>query len=290
MIGVIGNAGSDFELLSLSLFHDAHRDRSFMVMTGYFDEAGTHGGSPITVVGGFVATVAQWATYERELLELNDQFGVSVFHAKDLRNRKGDFKGWLTAKKSEYNYRFLRLADDCLSGGFAAIVRKIDYEQVYRALQFPLRVRPDTAYGLCVRICLAKALLFMKDRKSDWPLSIVMEGGNPNLGDAARVFSEVKDGLRPMFQDLLGYISFGTKRGCPPLAAADALSYAVFRMMAGHSRHPTNPNAAVVGPSNPPYFVSKIPMSRVLIDENSLALMRDEISAVGSRVAFPGLL
>ena len=49
-------------------------------------------------------------------------------------------------------------------------------------------------------------------------------------------------------------------------------------MSAGYSKHPTEPNAAaVVGPADPPYLVSKIPMSRTLIDENTLAKLRDEL-------------
>jgi hypothetical protein len=49
-------------------------------------------------------------------------------------------------------------------------------------------------------------------------------------------------------------------------------------MTAGHSKHPTEPNAAVVGPADPPYYVNQIPLSRTLIDENTLAALRDSLS------------
>jgi hypothetical protein len=71
-----------------------------------------------------------------------------------------------------------------------------------------------------------------------------------------------------------------------PLAIANSLAYAMFRMTAGFSKHPTEPNAAVVvGPADPPYYVSKIPMTRTLIDENTLASLRDGLSQYRPRRA-----
>lgn len=280
------SVGGSVEILSSKLFRDSKLDRSFMVTTGYFDESGTHADSPIVTVAGFIASAEQWAAYERELTALNLEYGVKVFHAKDLRGRKGDFKNWLTRRRATYNSRFLKLADDHLGCGLATLVRTLDYRNIYRAGEFPRGARPDTTYGLCFRAALAKSILYMKDRRADWPLNVVMEMGNKNLGDAVRVFGEVKEGLLPQYSDALGYISFGSKRDCLPIAAADALAYAIFRMSAGLSKHPTEPNAAVVGPADPPYYVSKIPLSRTLIDEKSLGMMRDDFLAVGQRLRY----
>ncbi|UPT89814.1 hypothetical protein HAP41_0000013035 [Bradyrhizobium barranii subsp. apii] len=79
------------------------------------------------------------------------------------------------------------------------------------------------------------------------------------------VFAEVRDTLTAEYAPLLGDFSFGSKTDLP-LAISDSLAYAIFRLSAGYSIHPTEPNAAVVGPADPPYYVSKIPLSRTLID------------------------
>src|SRR5262249_36256599 len=82
----------------------------------------------------------------------------------------------------------------------------------------------------------------------------------------------------------------GSKRDCRPLAMADALAYAVFRMSAGLSRHPTNPTiAAVVGPADPPYYVSKIPLSRILIDVSTLMRWRNDLLDIRTQRRDPGL-
>jgi hypothetical protein len=248
-----------------------------MALTAYFDESGTHGAeSPVVLVAGFIASPEQWVLFERDLASLFAEYAVKKFHAKDFRTRKGDFKGWPAGKRAHFNSRFLKLADDHLSYGLSTVLRSEQYENIYRATNFPPNVRPDTQYGLCVRAALWKAIVLLKDRKEDWPINIVMEDGARNAGDAIRVFAEVKDTLTVEYAPLLGDFNFGSKADLP-LAISDSLAYAIFRLSAGYSAHPTEPNAAVVGPADPPYYVSKIPLSRTLIDESTLARLRDEL-------------
>jgi hypothetical protein len=210
-------------------------------------------------------------------LALNAEYGVELFHAKDIRGRKGSFKGWTARKRGEYNSRFLRIADDYLAYGLSMVVSSEDYECTYKAALFPRKARPDTSYGICVRSALLKSISLLKDRKDDWPLNIVMEAGHRNVGDAIKVFDEIKERLTPKYSGSLGYISFRSKRDCLPLAMADALAYAIFRMTAGYSSHPTMPNAAVVGEAIPPYYVHKIPLSRTQIDKDALIRYRDDM-------------
>lgn len=246
-------------------------------MKGFFDESGTHGReSPLVTVAGFIATVAQWAAYENDMSALMTDYAVAKFHAKDFRGRKGDFKNWPHLKRARFNHRFLKMADDHLTAGMAMILRSNDYNRIYRSGSFPPKARPDTQYGMCVRAALWKAITLIVNRRDDWPLSVVLEGGHNNEADAARVFFEVKEGLRTEYTNMLGGITFSSKPDLP-LAIADSLAYAIFRMSAGYSEHPTELNAAVVGPADPPYYVHKIPMSRTLIDENTLTALRDNL-------------
>jgi hypothetical protein len=252
----------------------------YMPMKGYFDESGTHGaGSPALIVAGFLATVEQWDSYERALAALMAEYSVTKFHAKELRQRTGHFKGWPVPKQAQFTSRFLRLADEHLSCGLAAVLPSDSYRQIYRAGEAVRAGRLDSQYGLAVRVALWKALLLMKDRKADWPLNFVFEGGAGHEGDAARIFGEVRDSLLPQYEGVFRSITFDTKEAVP-LAIADSLAYAIFRLSAGFSKHPTEPNAAVVGPADPPYYVSKIPMSRTLIDENTLKSLRNNLGGL----------
>jgi hypothetical protein len=266
--------------MSLDGFLAPNRQPS-MVMIAYFDESGTHGAeSPVMTIAGFIANQSQWSSCQADLSKLLAEYGVKTFHARKFRTGKGDFKRWPMPRRAQFNSRFLKLADDHLACGLAMILRSEDYENIYRLGEFPRKARPDTQYGLCFRAALWKAAVLLKERPTDWPLNVVLETGHNNAGDAIRVFGEFQDSLRPEYSSSLGTLNFASKENCPPLAIADSLAYAIFRMTAGYSQHPTEPNAAVVGPADPPYYVS-LPLSRTLIDENTLAILRDALQSGG---------
>jgi hypothetical protein len=266
------------ENLDFALNWRVNPDHLYMAMVGYFDESGTHGAqSPVVIVGGFLATVEQWAAYERDLTSLMAEFGVRKFHAKDFRQTKGDFKGWLRNKKAQFNSHFLQLADQHLAFGVSTVLSSDAYRQIYAAGNVRRGARRDTQYGLCIRCALWKTMTLMKDRRDDWPVNFIFELGHKHAGDATRVFTEVRGGLRPDYSSMFGSMTFDTKEALP-LAVADSLSYAIFRLSAGFS-HSTQPDAAVTGEADPPYYVHKIPLARTVIDEATLAALRDDLAA-----------
>jgi hypothetical protein len=246
------------------------RDANYMVMHSYWDESGTHGAdSPAVIVAGFAATAAQWVGFEKRQAKLFSDFGVNTFHAKKLRGNKGDFKDWEPGEKAKFNYRFLKMIDDQLSFGVASAVAPEDYKQHYGQKTFPRKLRRDSQYGLLFRLALGRSILFMKERpQSDWPLNVVMELGHPNWQDAARVFNEVKS--IPRNSAMLGTISFAAKSDCALLAVADSLAYAMFRTTAGYAKHPDNPDAVPIGPSDPPYYAHVVPTRRVILRKKDL--------------------
>jgi hypothetical protein len=250
--------------------------RLYMAMTGYFDESGTHGAeSPCVIVGGFLASVGQWDAYEGDLGALFTDYGVKKFHAKDFRGRKGDFKGWPHAKRASFNTRFLMLADKHLAYGVSTVLPSADYHRIYRAGDVVRTARRDTQYGLCTRVALWKTITLLADRKDDWPINFVFEAGTNHEMDALRVFLEEKEQLLPQYREMFGSMTFETKQALP-LAMADSLAYAIFRLSAGYSVSP-EPNVAIVGPTDRPYRVS-LPMTRTMVDENTLARLRNELS------------
>jgi hypothetical protein len=255
--------------------------RRYMAMTAYFDESGTHGAaSPAIVVAGFGGTDAQWVGLKKRLTKLFSDFSIQKFHASDLRNTKGDFKGWDSATKARFNSRFLRMVDEQLSFGVAGVVSSEDYQSHYRSHAFPRRSRPDTEYGICLRAALFRSLVFIAERRTDWPLNIVMELGHRNEGDAVRVFNDVKQ--RPpssWYVGALGSITFASKANCQFLSVADSLAYHLFRNVSGRNSHPTNPIAVPIGEADPPYYVSKIGMSRTLLRPEDLISLRQEHAA-----------
>ena len=268
---------SSIASLALALFHRHEPDPKFMVMTAFFDESGTHGkGSPATVFGGFAANEAQWTQFEASLKDLMKQFGVSHSHAKDFRQRRGDFSGMPLEQYSRFNSSFLQLIDNTLARGFVVVLSSAHYRDIYKPRFFKKKSRPDSEYGFCFRATLLRALMFMVDNEDQIPLVPILELGHRNISDASRIYREIKNNLVEEQSGFLGPIAFEDKKKCLPLAAADSLVYAMFRKTAGYTIHP-HPNAAPVGPSDPPYYVSKVPITRIEIDSNILDYLSSDL-------------
>ena len=98
---------SSIERLALALFHRELWSANFMVMTAYLDESGTHGKqSPTVIIAGFIADVAGWAGYERELGNLLTDYGIKVFHAKNSVPEQENFAAGLKSGKLSSMHNF----------------------------------------------------------------------------------------------------------------------------------------------------------------------------------------
>ena len=56
--------------LCIALAHRWIAERRFVVITGYFDESGTHGSSPLSLMAGHVGDARQWRNFEKRSEEV----------------------------------------------------------------------------------------------------------------------------------------------------------------------------------------------------------------------------
>jgi hypothetical protein len=147
----------------LALFHRERPEALYMAMTAYLDESGTHGKKAATVVlGGFISNEAGWTAFERDLDALLKANNAEYFHAKKLRKRSGPFKYFTEAKKALFVTDFFDLVDKHLAYGFAISLSPKDFLEIYRAKKtLPKKMRHDSQYGLCFRLCMVAAYRFM---------------------------------------------------------------------------------------------------------------------------------
>jgi hypothetical protein len=142
--------------LCIALVHRREPGRLFMIYTAYPDESSTHAGSAVSTVAGFIANARQWRKYEKRTDRLFKRFGVTIFHAIDIRRGHGDFKGWTVNRKIEFLDEFQHIINDTLENGVSAFIRDDDYKY-YRSLYWPSKARADSKYTIMVRACLAQA-------------------------------------------------------------------------------------------------------------------------------------
>jgi len=69
------------------------------------------------------------------------------------------------------------------------------------------------------------SLQFISKHQQELPLTVVLEEGHKNFGDAQRIFHDLKDSFP---SGVLGNMT-GASKDCLPLTAADFLVYTIFR-------------------------------------------------------------
>src|SRR5229473_3740600 len=128
-----------------------------MILTAYFDESGTHDGSGLSAMAGFVGNARQWSKFEKRAGKLFKRFRVDVFHTIDVRRTDKDFEGWKVDRKIEFLDEFQHIINETLESGVASFIRDDDYEY-YSKLSWPKKTRRDSKYGILFRACLSQVV------------------------------------------------------------------------------------------------------------------------------------
>jgi hypothetical protein len=209
--------------LCLALEHRWEPDRLFVIFTAALDESDTHGKLPNTVMAALLGTANRWELLQYKIDELKSEYGFTIFHAKDFRARRGEFKGWSDSKCSRLvNDLAVGIRDNLTESVVIALPRDL-YETEYRGGGYvPQKMRLDSQYGVCFRACMERLInIVASDLSEAHKLYVVIERGHKNVNDADRIFYEIQEELLLRGINIMGAITIGKKETCPPLMVAD---------------------------------------------------------------------
>jgi hypothetical protein len=216
--------------LCVALAHRWEPEGLFVILTAYFDESGTHGDSPVTVMAGIMANARQWSVFQSGLDKIRSRYGFRVFHATKFKNGSGEFAGWSAEKSLAMLAELTALSSQTVMEAVTFPLSNADYDSQYRERGKPNKARLDTKYGLCFRFCLvhlvSEAIRRLGTHKKfdQTSLHVVVESGHRHAGDAARVFDEERLEFHNLGCDLLKTITFAGKE-CDPLMIANFISH-----------------------------------------------------------------
>ena len=74
-----------------------------MELVAYLDEAGTHAGSGLTVMAGWVEDVERWSRFDAAWGGLLARNRITHVHGTDLMGGKGPFKGWPRDRRAAFS-------------------------------------------------------------------------------------------------------------------------------------------------------------------------------------------
>lgn len=206
-----------------------------LFISGHFDESGTHSGSAYTVMGGYVATEAQWAVFDWAWRNLLSTYGLTRFHSKEFRGRAGEFKGWTVRRQDE----FAKVAEALLARStlFSIVAGLVNRDHDEFRKNPGIKHYRHSHYGACFHQCMANAVKIVERNFAGEQISFVLEAGHKNAGDAARIFTTAKigklnsAGKQTILAPYLGDLSF--QSGLSSLEAADFLAHRAYRDILG---------------------------------------------------------
>lgn len=197
-----------------------------MIYTAYLDESDTHGNSPTIIMTGVLGSEHQWTEFNRTLQSIREKHGFNIIHAKDLKNKRGEFRGWSTERCLALVKDLTEACDHHLSNGCTISIPHSLYRKEYRDTPFPKGMPIDSHYGLCFRKCLAQLGYEVRSQNNQAVLNIVLEAGHANAGDAERIFNEFKTVLTEARLNNFGSFTTAKKHETLPLMVADFFAHA----------------------------------------------------------------
>jgi len=227
-------APASIKALAASLYPSQPLAVRFLVITGYFDESGTHMGSPHHVLAGFVGGTEEWIALEREWRKILRNHNITHVRAKQLFHRQGQHKGWSHKQVKQLWYDLLYVLQERELYASKTVLYEDYYKQFYVGSGPQKKERLDTRYALCFRSIVHALPLLHQHRHPQGAVNLVLESGHKNAPDAVRVFNEMKTDGAP-YSAGIGSVSFMAKKESCALQAADMLAYWSFKTECQHS-------------------------------------------------------
>jgi hypothetical protein len=127
-------------------------------LAAYADESGTHDGSGLTVMAGWVGHTDSWAKFDPKWKMLLRRNGLRFIRSKELRQGTGQFKDkrrWPTDRRLELAKIAGQLAQDHSLFSLSVLLRDRDYDEHYIGADQALRkhrAAVDSKYGVCASL------------------------------------------------------------------------------------------------------------------------------------------
>jgi len=209
---------------SVSLNHEP-ASRFMAMFAAYFDESGTHEGSPAVAVAGFISTVEQWQCFEKEWQDILNEAGIEFFHMADHQNRHGPYRDWDDLKHRRILERFIITARLRCRVPIGASVPREDYRKAFGISP------PFSPYTFCALQCLAQVGRWAHDYNHQNPIAYVLESGAGYNKELGLISAAISGNERRKHRYRFDSLSLGDKRELKPLQASDIIAYELYKEM-----------------------------------------------------------
>jgi hypothetical protein len=178
--------------IALAMGANDPRRKVVVVLVCKLDASGTDRANKVITMAGYVALLPAWSEFEIEARAICDRQGVSVLHAKEFYDTKGDFHNWSRERKENFVREIHDISLGKLELGVSFSILKSEF---MKARSEHKVAHSESAFGFCFR-SVAHALvtdtILARVLNKGEDLTFVLEQGDKNAADAERVFQWIK--------------------------------------------------------------------------------------------------
>lgn len=196
------------------------------MLRAYFDDSGTHDGSPVVVWGGLIGTEEQWTEFDRKWRHLlakplPDKAALTKFSLWDCTRGEGDFAGYNQAERDLVTRLFRQVIIESELVSTAAIIPPHDWDDLVTG---EMREQKGDAEQQCVVHCLVRTIGIAEDYYKGDQIAVMFDKGRESLRLHQMIHSVLDwhDGIKSAVR--IADIDFGIVRECTPLQGADTVA------------------------------------------------------------------
>jgi hypothetical protein len=160
------------------MFGEDWRKGLLVELASYIDESGTHNGSRILTIGGYLGQIEQWLEFRREWSGFLLSHGIEHFHMTDFDSpdHDGPFKDWPLERKIPFQCHLIELIHKRLAYGIYVGVNLDDLSEVFQPRN--RRELLIAAYSLGFMSFTVLAHFWSRDHGSILPIAYFVESGS----------------------------------------------------------------------------------------------------------------
>lgn len=187
----------------------------------YFDESGTHDGSPLMTMAGYLFKKEQAQLFSRDWKRCLKRLGLRAAHMTDCATGNGDYASMSLEQRILSEKLLIENIKRRSVLGFSIALDPQLYEEVMGPFANAM-----SAYSHLLMVAVAAVRLWSANNRFDGRIAYFFESGHRNASEANQYMNMIAD-YGPEAIDFMYYQAhaFLDKRNALPLQAADMLAW-----------------------------------------------------------------
>jgi uncharacterized protein DUF3800 len=190
------------------------------LVEAYFDESGSHDGSPVLCVAGYIYEKRHAVKLDAEWKEALDRFSLPYFHMVDCAHGNPPFDALSMEERIDVQKRMIEIIKRHMSQGNIVWTRERLYDKCTDAL-----ATFGGAYTWCCYMCLVAVHTWAEDTNFDGEIAYFFEAGHKYQKQANALMHQIAK--IPEIRRSMRYAShsFVDKVQARPIQSADILAW-----------------------------------------------------------------